>query len=110
MRSVEPASKAVSTGRTEALWSQPVQLPANGPSPGLRRQTDIFTRGLGGVQPLTADLERLQRQAHFRMLLRGLSRSGSIYGWDVVSGGAGQEKGLQANLAAFDRWGTIQRG
>ncbi|HEY7037085.1 MAG TPA: alpha-hydroxy-acid oxidizing protein, partial [Thermomicrobiales bacterium] len=68
---------------------------------GRQRQTEIFLRGLAGRRPaVPVDPLRLEAQARASM-----SREAFAY----VAGGAGQERTMSANRAAFDRWRIVPR-
>jgi lactate 2-monooxygenase len=71
------------------------------PGYGLRRQTDIYLAGVRGRRPLIPfDYERLEKLARRRM-----SREAYAY----VAGGAGAERTIAANRAAFERWQIVPR-
>src|SRR5262245_50496473 len=68
---------------------------------GRQRQAEIFLRGLAGKRPaVPVDPVRLEAKARAAM-----SRTAFAY----VAGGAGQERTMQANRAAFDRWRIVPR-
>jgi len=68
---------------------------------GRLRQAEIFIKGLAGRKPrVSTNGELLEQQAH-----RVMTREGFAY----VAGGAGTERTLRANRAAFDRWAIVPR-
>jgi lactate 2-monooxygenase len=68
---------------------------------GRQRQGEIFLRGLAGRRPVVPiDPVRLEAKARAAM-----SREAFAY----VVGGAGQERTMNANRAAFDRWRIVPR-
>jgi lactate 2-monooxygenase len=68
---------------------------------GRQRQAEIFLRGLAGRRPgVPVDPVRLEAMA-----LATMSREAFAY----VAGGAGQERTMTANRAAFDRWRIVPR-
>jgi lactate 2-monooxygenase len=71
------------------------------PGYGLKRQTEIYLAGVRGRRPLIPfDYEKLDRLARRRM-----ARDAYAY----VAGGAGAERTIEANRAAFDRWKIVPR-
>jgi lactate 2-monooxygenase len=71
------------------------------PSIGRRRQAEIYLRGLAGKRPaIPTDPVRLEARAR-----RAMSAAGFAY----VAGGAGMERTMAANRAAFDRWRIVPR-
>jgi len=65
------------------------------------RQQDIYLSGVSGARPaVPVSPHRLERAARRRM-----SRAGFAY----VAGGAGAERTMAANRAAFDRWRIVPR-
>lgn len=69
--------------------------------PGRRRQTQVYVRGLGGERPaVPVAPERLQAAAQAK-----LARSDFAY----IAGGAGAERTMRANLAAFERVRLLPR-
>jgi lactate 2-monooxygenase len=71
------------------------------PGVGLTRQTEIYLAGVRGRRPsVPLDPERLERAARSRM-------TGQAYAY--VAGGAGLERTMAANRAAFDRWRIVPR-
>jgi lactate 2-monooxygenase len=73
------------------------------PSPeyGRRRQRLIYVHGLGHkVSRVPADFSALEERARRAMTKRGFA---------YVAGGAGNERTMVANRAAFDRWGIVPR-
>ena len=68
---------------------------------GRRRQAAIYLRGLAGKRPAVPTApDRLEAQAQ-----RAMSREGFAY----VAGGAGSERTMAANRAAFDHWRIVPR-
>jgi lactate 2-monooxygenase len=68
---------------------------------GRQRQAEIFLRGLAGRRPVVpVDPVRLEAKARAAM-----SREAFAY----VAGGAGQERTMTANCAAFDHWRIVPR-
>ncbi|WP_068057728.1 alpha-hydroxy-acid oxidizing protein [Nocardia xishanensis] len=64
-------------------------------------QSEIYLRGLGGVQPtLPMSFAELEDRARAAL-------PPSV--WSYVAGGAGDERTQRANVTAFDRWGLIPR-
>lgn len=69
--------------------------------PGRRRQTEVFVRGLAGERPsVPVDPDRLEARAR-----EVLSEEAFAY----LAGGAGSERTMAANRAAFDRWALVPR-
>jgi lactate 2-monooxygenase len=69
--------------------------------PGIRRQTEIYLAGVSGQRPrVPMDAGRLEAAARGRM-----RRDAYAY----VATGAGNERTLVANRAAFDRWRIVPR-
>lgn len=72
-----------------------------GSGPGRTRQTQVYVRGLGGERPrVPVAPERLQEAARAK-----LSPADFAY----IAGGAGAERTMRANLAAFERVRLIPR-
>ncbi|AWN22147.1 lactate 2-monooxygenase [Deinococcus irradiatisoli] len=72
-----------------------------GPGRGRTRQTEIYLRGLGGERPaVPVQLADLQEAAR-----RTLGAAEFAY----IAGGAGAERTLRANLAAFERVQLVPR-
>jgi lactate 2-monooxygenase len=68
---------------------------------GVRRQTQIYLEGVSGRRsPIPLDADRLERAAQKRM-----RREAFAY----VAAGAGNERTVAANRAAFDRWRIVPR-
>jgi lactate 2-monooxygenase len=68
---------------------------------GLRRQTSVYLGGVSGRRPLVPiDAGRLEQEARRRL------RSDSFA---YIAAGAGNERTLAANRAAFDRWRIVPR-
>src|SRR5437016_3776498 len=68
---------------------------------GLRRQTQIYVAGVSGQRPrVPLDECRLERAARRRM-----RRDAFAY----IRAGAGNERTMLANRAAFDRWRIVPR-
>jgi lactate 2-monooxygenase len=68
---------------------------------GVRRQTQIYLDGLSGRRPrIPLDAERLERAAQKRMRPEAFA---------YVAAGAGHERTMAANRAAFDRWRIVPR-
>ncbi|MEU2251564.1 alpha-hydroxy-acid oxidizing protein [Nocardia xishanensis] len=64
-------------------------------------QSEIYLRGLGGVQPaLPMSFAELEDRARAAL-------PPSV--WSYVAGGAGDERTQRANVTTFDRWGLIPR-
>jgi lactate 2-monooxygenase len=71
------------------------------PEYGRRRQRWIFVQGLGHIVPrVPADFPALEERARRVMTKRGFA---------YVAGGAGNERTMVANRAAFDRWRIVPR-
>jgi len=71
------------------------------PEYGRRRQELIFVHGLGHqVSRVPADFSVLEERARRVMTKRGFA---------YVAGGAGNERTMAANRAAFDRWRIVPR-
>ncbi|WP_431953223.1 alpha-hydroxy-acid oxidizing protein [Nocardia lijiangensis] len=64
-------------------------------------QSEIYLRGLGGVQP-TLPMSSAELEAKAQAALPA-----SV--WSYVAGGAGDERTQRANVTAFDRWGLVPR-
>jgi lactate 2-monooxygenase len=65
------------------------------------RQTDIYTSGLAGQNPLVPlDIKRLEAAAQISI---------SPEAFAYIAGGAGIESTMSANRAAFERWRIIPR-
>jgi len=76
-------------------------LSAPFPDAGPRRQATIFVAGLGGRKPrVPVDAARLETSAQ-----RALSPEAFAY----IAGGAGLERTVAANRAAFDQWRIVPR-
>jgi lactate 2-monooxygenase len=72
-----------------------------GPGPGRSRQTQIYVRGLGGERPaVPVAPERLQAAAKARL---------NAADFAYIAGGAGAERTMRANLAAFERVRLLPR-
>ncbi len=68
---------------------------------GRRRQSEVFIRGLAGERPaVPVDPDRLEARAR-----EVLSEEAFAY----LAGGAGSERTVAANRAAFDRWSLVPR-
>ena len=68
---------------------------------GLLRQTEIYLRGVSGQRPrIPLDARRLERAAR-----RAMSRHAYAY----IRAGAGNERTMYANRAAFDQWRIVPR-
>lgn len=66
---------------------------------GRIRQAEIFIRGLAGRKPaVSADARRLEEQARWVMTPEGFA---------YIAGGAGMERTMDANWAAFERWRIV---
>ncbi len=71
------------------------------PGVGLARQTEIYLAGVRGRRPaIPFDHRRLERQAKSRL---------SAQAYAYIAGGAGIERTVAANRAAFDRWRIVPR-
>ena len=67
----------------------------------LLRQTEIYVGGVSGRRPrVPIDADRLQERARRRM---------SADAFAYIAAGAGNERTVEANRAAFDRWRIIPR-
>jgi isopentenyl diphosphate isomerase/L-lactate dehydrogenase-like FMN-dependent dehydrogenase len=74
---------------------------ASPPGVGLARQTEIYLAGVRGRRPATPfDHRKLERQARSRL---------SPQAYAYIAGGAGIERTMAANRAAFDRWRIVPR-
>ena len=74
---------------------------APAPGIGLRRQAEIYLAGVRGKRPaVPSDYERLEARARSRMAPEAYA---------YVAGGAGSERTIAANRAAFDRWRIVPR-
>lgn len=70
-------------------------------SPGRRRQAALYLAGMAGRRPpVPVDTDELERRA-----LAVMTRRAAAY----VAGGAGLERTMAANRAAFDRWRIMPR-
>jgi lactate 2-monooxygenase len=68
---------------------------------GVRRQTQIYLDGVSGRRPpIPLDADRLEGSARGRMPREA---------FDYVAAGAGNERTVAANRAAFDRWRIVPR-
>ena len=68
---------------------------------GRERQTQIYRDGVSGLRPpIPLDPDRLEAAARRRM---------SPHAFAYVAAGAGQERTVAANRAAFDRWRIVPR-
>src|SRR5437588_12820163 len=68
---------------------------------GLRRQTGIYVGGVSGRRPaVPIDAARLEQEARRRL------HSDS---YAYIAAGAGNERTMAANRAAFDRWRIVPR-
>jgi lactate 2-monooxygenase len=68
---------------------------------GVRRQTQIYLEGFSGRRPrIPLDADRLERAAQRRMRPEAFA---------YVAAGAGNERTIAANRAAFDRWRIVPR-
>ena len=68
---------------------------------GPRRQREVFVAGVAGQTPaVPVDPDALAEAAR---------RAMSPAAWAYVAGGAGQERTMTANRAAFDRWAIVPR-
>jgi lactate 2-monooxygenase len=68
---------------------------------GLMRQTEIYLRGISAIRPsVPLDADALERQAKRHMRPEAFA---------YVAGGAGNERTIVANRAAFDRWRIVPR-
>jgi lactate 2-monooxygenase len=73
----------------------------NPPGIGLARQTEIYLAGVRGRRPaIPFDHRRLERQAKATL---------SPQAYAYIAGGAGSERTMAANRAAFDRWRIVPR-
>ncbi len=71
------------------------------PAPGRARQRALFVRGLGGVRPaVPVGPEALEAAARQRLPPEAFA---------YLAGGAGMERTMAANRAAFDRWRLVPR-
>ncbi|MFC4425770.1 alpha-hydroxy-acid oxidizing protein [Deinococcus navajonensis] len=70
--------------------------------PGRTRQTQVYVRGLGGERPaVPVAPERLQAAAQAKLAAADFA---------YIAGGAGAERTMRANLAAFERVRLLPRG
>ena len=69
--------------------------------PGRTRQTEIYLRGLGGILPKVPVAAAALEEAAGRAMTR------NAFGY--VAGGAGMERTMAANRAAFDRHAIVPR-
>jgi lactate 2-monooxygenase len=70
-------------------------------NPGIRRQAQIFIRGVGGRRPaIPLEWTRLEERAREVMTPEGYAS---------VAGGAGQESTVGANRRAFEKWRILPR-
>jgi lactate 2-monooxygenase len=68
---------------------------------GLARQTEIYLAGVRGRRPaIPFDQGKLERQARSRL---------SAEAYAYIAGGAGAERTIASNRAAFDRWRIVPR-
>jgi lactate 2-monooxygenase len=68
---------------------------------GLARQTEIYLAGVRGRRPaIPFDHRKLERRAKARL---------SAQAYAYIAGGAGVERTMAANRAAFDRWRIVPR-
>jgi lactate 2-monooxygenase len=68
---------------------------------GRERQTQIYRDGVSGIRPpIPLDPDRLEAAARRRM---------RPHAYAYVAAGAGQERTVAANRAAFDRWRIVPR-
>src|SRR5438477_5874984 len=68
---------------------------------GVRRQTQIYLEGVSGRRPqVPLDARRLEAAAQKRMRPEAFA---------YVAAGAGSERTVAANRAAFDRWRIVPR-
>lgn len=75
--------------------------PSPPPSPGGVRQDDIYRDGFSGIRPtVPTDPQALERAAQ-----QILDEKAFAY----IAGGAGAERTVAANRAAFDRWAIVPR-
>jgi lactate 2-monooxygenase len=75
--------------------------PRPDPSPGPRRQREIYQKGLAGITPgQPVSVEELAHKA--KTLLKPEA-------YDYLAGGAGAEDTLRANREAFRRWRIVPR-
>ncbi len=72
-----------------------------GREPGRERQRSIYVRGVAGMRP-EIPIRPDQLEARARAVM---SREAYAY----VAGGAGAERTMAANRAAFDRWAVVPR-
>jgi isopentenyl diphosphate isomerase/L-lactate dehydrogenase-like FMN-dependent dehydrogenase len=71
------------------------------PGVGLARQTEIYLAGVRGRRPaIPFDHRKLERRAKTRL---------SPEAYAYIAGGAGVERTMAANRAAFDRWRIVPR-
>jgi isopentenyl diphosphate isomerase/L-lactate dehydrogenase-like FMN-dependent dehydrogenase len=77
------------------------QLPAISIGPGLTRQSAIYRAGVAGRRPtVPTDAPTLEARAKRRMSPRA---------WAYIAGGAGEERTVHRNRAAFDKWQVVPR-
>jgi len=71
------------------------------PGVGLARQTEIYLAGVRGRRPaIPFDHRKLERRAKSTL---------SAQAYAYIAGGAGIERTIAANRAAFDRWRIVPR-
>jgi isopentenyl diphosphate isomerase/L-lactate dehydrogenase-like FMN-dependent dehydrogenase len=71
------------------------------PTPGPSHQRNIFLAGLSGALPeVPTSTDALERAAEGAMRPQA---------WAYIAGGAGSERTMAANRAAFDRWRIVPR-
>ena len=72
-----------------------------GSEAAIRRQSEIYVRGIGGEKPLIpVDVRALEEDAR-----RAMTPEAYAY----VAGGAGNESTVRDNRAAFERWKIVPR-
>src|ERR1700759_436366 len=68
---------------------------------GVERQAEVYLRGVSAIRPrVAANAAGLERAAKRHMRSEAFA---------YVAGGAGNERTMAANLAAFDRWRIVPR-
>jgi lactate 2-monooxygenase len=91
-----------SRSRPESGAATRLAAPANAsPGLGMQRQMEIYKGALSGTRlSIPVPLDRLEQKAKAVL---------SPAACDYVAGGAGGERTMAANLAAFDRWQLVPR-
>ncbi len=81
--------------------STSMSTPAVSAGPGLARQSAIYRAGVSGRKPaVPTDAPTLEARARRKMSPRA---------WAYIAGGAGEERTVRRNRAAFDKWQVVPR-